>query len=337
MHFITTSKTIMAMMKKRSRRTAVLWSLTLCVASASAAVAKDEFAKSTVVFHQVDGHEILADVYRPKNDELCPVIAWFHGGALINGNRERVNPSVLKLAEEKGYALVSFDYRLAPETKLPALISDIEAAFQWLANDGAKQFHLDPQRIVAAGESAGGYLALVTGYRVSPRPKAIAALYGYGSLTGDWYSQPSPHPRHNEKKISQEEALAQSDGIVVSDHTKRRGSGSVIYTYYRQQGTWPEEVSGFDRATVAEQIVPYEPLKNVTADYPPTFLAHGTADTDVPYEESKKFSDALEKNGVSHQLITIEHGEHGLGGGDPKKISEAFKSLHEFIVDHLEK
>ena len=72
------------------------------MASATNAFAKDEFAKSTVAFRQVDGHEILADVYRPKNDELCPVIAWFHGGALINGNRERVNPSVLKLAELTG-------------------------------------------------------------------------------------------------------------------------------------------------------------------------------------------------------------------------------------------
>lgn len=313
-----------------------LLAVALFLAIAPAAESKDEFIKTTVTFRQVDNHEILVDVYRPKNDELCPVIAWFHGGALVNGNRERVNSSLLKLAEVNGYALVSFDYRLAPETKLPALISDIEGAFQWLGGEGAKQFHLDPKRIVAAGESAGGYLALVTGYRVTPKPRAIAALYGYGSLTGDWYSQPSPHARHNEKKISREEALAQSDGSVVSDHTKRKGNGSVIYTYYRQQGIWPEEVSGFDRAAVAERIVPYEPLKNVTPSFPITLLIHGTDDTDVPYDESKKFSDQLKKQGVPHQLITIEKGEHGLGGGDPQTINAAFKSLHEFIVEHLE-
>jgi acetyl esterase/lipase len=325
------------MLKLRFHDVTCVLVFALCLSIAPAAQAKDEFIKTTVPFRQVDNHEILVDVYRPRNDKLCPVIAWFHGGALVNGNRERVMSSLLKLAEDNGFALVSFDYRLAPETKLPALISDIEGAFQWLAGNGAKQFHLDPKRIVAAGESAGGYLALVTGYRVTPKPRAIAALYGYGSLTGDWYSQPSPHARHNEKKISREEALAQSDGTIVSDHTKRKGNGSVIYTYYRQQGTWPEEVSGFDRATVADKIVPYEPLKNVTPDFPVTLLIHGTDDTDVPYDESKKFSDELEKQGVPHQLITIEKGEHGLGGGDPQKINAAFKSLHEFIVEHLEK
>lgn len=325
------------MITLRSSRVIGILSIALYVACASAAVGEDEFEKSTVVFRQVDGHEVLADVYRPKNGKVCPVIAWFHGGALINGNRERVNPFTLQLAEENGWALVSFDYRLAPETKLPALVSDIEAAFQWLANDGAKEFHLDPGRIVAAGESAGGYLALLAGYRGKPRPVAVVALYGYGSLTGDWYSQPSPHARHNEAKISRAEALQQSDGAIVSDHTKRRGSGSVIYLYYRQQGTWPEEVSGFDRGSVAERIVPYEPLKNVTSEYPPTLLVHGTDDTDVPYAESKMFSDELQQKGVPHQLITIEQGEHGLGGGDPKKIDAAFQTMGSFVVEHLTK
>jgi acetyl esterase/lipase len=323
------------MMQLQHTRVALILSLAICLASASRALAKDGLKKSTAVFRNVDGHDILADIYRPKNDQVVPVIAWFHGGALINGNRERVNQVVLKLAEEQGFALVSFDYRLAPETKLPALISDIEAAFQWLAKDGAKEFHLDPKRIVAAGESAGGCLALVTGCRVEPRPQAVVAICGYGSLAGDWYSQPSSHPRHNETKISREEALAQSDGTVVSDHTKRKGSGSVIYNYYRQQGTWPVEVSGFDRAVVAEKIAPYEPIKNVTSDYPPTLMIHGTADTDVPYEEATMFCEELERHGVPHRLITIEQGEHGLGGGDPQKINDSMQAMRQFIIEHL--
>jgi acetyl esterase/lipase len=135
---------------------------------------------------------------------------------------------------------------LAPETKLPEIISDIEEAFRWLAGDGAKQFHLDPRRIVVAGASAGGYLTLVTGYRVRPRPKALVALYGFGDLIGDWSTKPNPFP--DLRKISRQEAESQTDGTVISDSNERKGDGSSIYSYYRQNGLWAEEVSGFARS-----------------------------------------------------------------------------------------
>jgi acetyl esterase/lipase len=299
------------------------------------AAAQSLLARTTISYRQVDGHRILVDVYRPEGQDVCPVIVWIHGGALIMGHREDIHPRVRAVAEEKSYALVSIDYRLAPETKLPQLISDIEAAFAWLAGDGAKQFRLDPQRIVVTGGSAGGYLTLVAGYRARPRPKALVALHGYGDLIGDWYSTPSPHPRHNPRKISREEAMQQTDGTVISDARQRRGNGGVIYLYYRQNGTWPREVSGFEPATIAEQIVPFEPLRNVTPDYPPTLLIHGTNDTDVPYEQSKLMAEQLERHGVPFRLVPIHNGEHGFGGGDAAEIEAAYQTMQEFIVKHL--
>jgi acetyl esterase/lipase len=310
--------------------------LLFSLASIDRSAAEISFQKTTVTYREIDGHKILADVYRPQDAKIRPVIVWIHGGALITGNRDlEKSDFLLAFAEAEGYAVVSVDYRLAPETKLPDIISDIEGAFRWLAGDGAKQFHLDPGRIVAAGASAGGYLTLVTGYRVRPKPKALVALYGFGDLIGDWSSKPNPYPRYNLRKISREEAESQTDGTVISDSNERKGDGSSIYMYYRQNGLWPEEVSGFARSTIADKITPFEPIRNVTRGWPPTLLIHGTRDTDVPYEQSKLMAKKFKQKGVPFTFIPIDHGEHGFGGGDPQKIREAYKAMEKFIKKHF--
>lgn len=306
------------------------------------AVPAQALEKTTVAYREIDGHKILADVYRPKGEEIRPVIVLIHGGALILGNRERfIVPEVLALAQDRRYAVVSIDYRLAPETKLPNIISDIEAAFRWLALDAAKRFHLDPERMVVAGGSAGGYLTLVTGYRASPRPKALVALYGYGELNADWYAKPSSHPMHNARKFTREEAMQQTDGTVISDYLQRKGEtgkgeGGAIYIYYRQNGLWPQEVSGFSPDSLVESIAPYEPTKHITRSYPPTLLIHGTADTDVPYLESVKLSEQFVRHGVPHILQPIDNAEHGLVGGDAAQIEQAYQTMRQFMIRYLE-
>lgn len=300
------------------------------------ALAESSLAKTTVCYRKVGGHEILLDVHRPEGNDVCPVIVWIHGGALIMGHREAIHPQFRAIAEDNGYALVSIDYRLAPETKLPELVSDVEAAFRWLDSKGAKQFQLDRTRVVVAGGSAGGYLTLVAGFRADPRPKALVALYGYGDLVGDWYSTPSPHPRHNPRQISADEAAKQTDGRVISDARRRAGNGSLIYLYYRQNGIWPTRVSGFDAATISEKIAPFEPVRNVTSDYPPTLLIHGTDDTDVPFQQSEAMAERFKQHRVPFMLIPIDKGEHGFGGANPNEIRNAYAEMRRFIVKHLE-
>jgi hypothetical protein len=68
--------------------------------------------------------------------------------------------------------------------------------------------------------------------------------------------------------------------------------------YCCQNGLWPEEVSGFGRSTIADKITPFEPIRNVTPDWPPTLLIHGTRDTDVPYEQSELMEMKFKQKGV---------------------------------------
>lgn len=325
--------------------------LALTLAAAQGASAQTNLEKTTVAYKKIGSHEILADVYRPKGDRICPVIVHLHGGALIMGNRALQSPGLkayraqhpeqpyfdlLEFAALHGYAVVSIDYRLAPETKLPEIVSDVESAFLWIGSEGAREFHLDTDRIVVFGGSAGGYLTLLTGYRVSPKPKALVSLYGYGQLNADWYRKPNPYPGYKKREVMREEAMRQTDGSIISDSERRKGDGALIYMYYRQNGLWTKEVSGLGQDALAREIVPYEPAKNVTRDYPPTLLIHGTQDTDVPFEESVNMAEQFKEHGVPYIFLPIQKGEHEFVGGNPVQIRDAYHSMMEFMSKYLE-
>jgi acetyl esterase/lipase len=289
--------------------------------------------KQTYTFKTVGDLKIQADVYRPDDATMRPVVVWIHGGALIMGNRKGVPQNLLELCREEGYALVSIDYRLAPETKLPEIIKDIEDAFRWLRGDGAKACRLDANRIVVTGGSAGGYLTLMTGVVVKPRPKALVAYWGYGDVDGEWYTKPSEFYRKTVPLIERDDALkgigtkpitGGEDGIDF----KPRGR---FYHYLRQNGLWTKEVTGFDPATEKVKLDPYCPVRNVTSEFPPTILVHGTEDTDVPYQLSADMAKEFEKHKVPHELVTVGGAGHGLSGGDKVAIAEAHARALAFI------
>jgi len=287
----------------------------------------------TYTYKKVGKLAIKLDLYRSSEEGRLPLAVWIHGGALINGHREGISGRVRDDLLAAGFALASIDYRLAPETQLPKVIKDVEDSFEWL-RDHADDLQVKADRIAVLGGSAGGYLTLTAGFRVKPRPACLVPFWGYGDLIGDWYSQPSKHARHNRVKFTAEHARKQVAGSRVSDSRQRKGKGGDFYNWCRQTGRWPLEVSGWDPQKEPEKFYPYMPLKNVSKDYPPTLLIHGTADTDVPYEQSVLMQRELKKHGVLHRLVTIKNGEHGLGGGDPQAIDDAYKAALAFVQKH---
>ncbi len=311
----------------------LLDSFVLGVLSAHTATA--EVRMQTYTYKQVGDLEIKADVYRADDETVRPAVVWIHGGALIMGGRSGIDARVKKVFLDAGYVLVSIDYRLAPETKLPAILEDIEDAFRWIREKGPELFHIDAGKLAVLGGSAGGYLTLATGYRVTPRPTVLVVFWGYGDLIGDWYSQPSPHPRHQSAKLTEDQARQQISGPPIANSKDRKGDGGEFYQFCRQRGIWPQEVSGWNPHTEAQKYYPYMPVKNVTSQYPPTLLIHGTKDTDVPYEQSALMADQFRKFGVDHALITIEDGEHGLAGGDPQEIDRAYQQAFRFVHQRM--
>lgn len=285
----------------------------------------------THVFKKVDGLEIRADVYRPENrPSRAPVVAYFHGGALIIGSRTWINERFVADCLDDGFVFVSLDYRLAPETKLPEIIDDARDGLLWIRDKGRELFGADEARVATAGSSAGGYLALMSGL-LEWRPKAIVSFYGYGDLVGEWYSRPDPF-YCREPEVSEKEARAAVGDTPLSEGERTRGA---FYLYCRQKGIWPNEISGHDPRNEADFFKPYCPLQNVTAAYPPTMLLHGDADTDVPYQNSGMMAAELARAGVEHDLLTIPDGPHVFDKEmEGRVVDAAFEKVRAFLRTH---
>jgi acetyl esterase/lipase len=281
--------------------------------------------------YKTAGCEIRADVYGASEDAAKPALLWMHGGALILGNRKGISRLFHEGLLEQGCVIVSIDYRLAPETRLPAIIEDVQDAWKWM-HAHARRFGIDPGRIATGGASAGGYLAQMTGICLTPRPRALVSYFGYGDIVGPWYSQPEEFYRR-QPLVSREDALAAVGTAPISD-PPQGNRRSRFYLYCRQNGLWPMQVSGHDPRTEGQWFTPYCPIRNVTAGYPPTMLIHGTADTDVPYSRSKEMDAQLGKAGVAREFITVEGAEHGLAGATPEEVSRAAARAVEFVKAH---
>lgn len=100
----------------------------------------------------------VLDVYRPKGSEgILPVIVSIHGGGWVYGDKELYQFYCMSLAQ-RGFAVVNFTYRLAPETKYPAPLEDTNQVITWMyANQ--ETYGLDMKNVFLVGDSAGGHLA----------------------------------------------------------------------------------------------------------------------------------------------------------------------------------
>lgn len=296
------------------------------------------FSSQTYVYKIINNVRIHADVYRTENNELQPVLVWIHGGALIVGNRKDVPKDLRRFCKTEGCILVSLDYRLAPEVKLSEIVKDIEDGIGWIRNEGKQLFQADSSKIVVAGESAGGYLALMMGVLVVPAPNALVSYWGYGDILGPWYLKPSKYYENHVARIPKERAYGAVGKNIVTNmvwNSPLRKERTNYYVYLRQNGLWTKEVTGYDPVAQRRIIKNYCPVFGVSPQFPPTFLIHGVEDTDVPYEQSVAMSMMLSDHKVPNELVVVDRAGHRLNGGDKAEIAHARARAIEFIKNYL--
>jgi acetyl esterase/lipase len=136
----------------------------------------------TFTYKTVDNLEIPLDVYLPADAKNVPILLWFHGGGLLQGHRARLAGHMQRSASKYNHAVVSADYRLAPQVGIHEIFEDIRDSVAFVRDPNGLSKHLgagvvDTSRLAVSGSSAGGYLALLAGLYVEPKPNVILAIY----------------------------------------------------------------------------------------------------------------------------------------------------------------
>lgn len=240
------------------------------------------------------------DVWQAQTKESVPTVIYYHGGGWFFGDRTGALPYLTPWLA-RGWNVVNVEYRMSGTALAPAAVEDARCALRWVYRN-AQQFHLETDRIIVTGHSAGGHLALMAGMLqesdrldndcpVEPTmgepPLKVAAVV-------DWYG-PTDLPDLIDGTNRKTYAVAWFGGLMNRDAEARRVS----------------------------------PLQYVRSGLPPIFIVHGDQDPVVPYAQSVRLHGELDRKHIINRLYTIAQGKHGLFGAD--NDIAAYKAMWDFL------
>lgn len=237
------------------------------------------------------------DVYSPGDGRNHPVIIWIHGGGWKQGDKAGLQKKPQAFVD-KGFVLVSVNYRFAPAVTLKVMMGDVAKAIRWV-RDHAAEHRGDPNSLIIMGHSAGAHLAALV-------------------CTDDRYLKAEGVP------LSTLKGCVPLD-VSVYDLPKRLKDGGNVGA-----GNF-KLVFG---ATEAEQRE-YSPVYHIAKDkHIPPFLILHVASRDETKAQSHWFADKLNEAGIAARVVAGEGKTHGtistdLGGADDPPTIELWKFLNQ--------
>lgn len=242
-----------------------------------------------IEYGRVGNTQLLLDMVLPQGAaHALPVLVWIHGGGWHQGDKGDITPGWGESWANEGYAAVSINYRLTDEATFPAQIHDCKGAIRWLRAH-ADDYDLDPKRIGVWGSSAGGHLAALLG-----------TTGGVASLEGDLGCADQP---------SDVQAVC---AWMAPTHLYSMAAACEHQDYWAPDSVLSALLGG-QLSEHEDQARAASPATWVSGDEPPFLIAHGDADTVVPYQQALVLHDRLLHVGVDTALYTFQGAGHGRG------------------------
>ena len=221
------------------------------------------FEMDTIVYGNVHGAALLADIARPTGGARLPVVLSIHGGRWYFGTRKDTGAIDVRQWAGFGFFAMSIDYRLVTCTPAPAPYQDVLCAIRWV-HANAQKYDLDRNRIFLLGMSAGGHMA------------SLAATLGEGKFpkTGGWDEYPSTFRA----------------AICVS--------GTYDLVSLDWGAGWAPPGEPFPDAREYGS-----PIRHVAPGNAPQLIFHSDDDPSIPIEQVLRMVAALEASGAPHKFL----------------------------------
>ena len=247
-------------------------------------------ADRRVVFATVEGQPLQADLWLPPPGAPTadptgrPALVFVHGGAFVEGKLGS-RAGLFAVTAAAGYPVLDIEYRLAPPPRWHDAPADVLCALVWLAGE-ASNLGIDPSRVVLMGESAGGSLALVTGYAagtdaIEPScagtpivPAGVIAVAPAADLAGIWADQ----------------------------------------TLWYGDRPFPEAYVGGPPSAYPDRYAAASPFALLRSGLPPTIVIGAANDHLVRLARVTSIVDALRAAGVETTFIAVPFADHGFDG-----------------------
>jgi acetyl esterase/lipase len=257
-----------------------------------------------VVYNTANNTPLKLDIWYPRdNPKPTTTVVFIHGGGWIFGSKEGAVYQLLPYLE-RGWRVVNVEYRMASNSLAPAAVEDTRCALRWIVRN-AKQWNFDTSKIILTGQSAGGHLALITGMLPDGTPLDNRCYAGekYGDVP---------------IKVA---AIINWYGITdVNDLIQ----GPNLKNYAAMwMGSMP------NASEVAKSV---SPLTYVRPGLPPIITIQGDKDDVVPYTQSTRLREALDKAGDVNKLVTIPGGGHGMF--TQQQYEMAYGEIWKFLKDN---
>ncbi len=267
------------------------------------------------VYSNTGGKPRLANLYLPKGlGHAAPVILWVHGGGWRFGDRN-LSPNLARWFAERGFAMMTFDYRLSDEVRFPEPVADVKTAVRWI-RCVAQQYSLDPSAIGLWGSSAGGHLsscAALSGDRfISDEHSGFSSEV---SVVVDGYG-PTDFSRIDEDRIAAPPKVPDAETVVVK-----------LTVPTSDPESFESRHIGVAVRKGMPEVEQANPVTYMRAGAPPFLILHGESDALVPWTQSQLLYDALAHAGNDVTFVKYERLGHGFFNNSDLDVTEIGPSV----------